>query len=110
MKATGVRKPPIGQQAPAAQWRCKICKFANPTYIEEESKEASSLLAGTATKTLLKNCTKCRQAKQVMKEDPTLGFGSIRAQPTKPTLQAQRKDRTVKEAPQRGSSMQPAFG
>ena len=41
MKATGVRKPPIGQQAPAAQWRCKICKFANPTYIEEESKEAS---------------------------------------------------------------------
>ena len=42
----------------AKQWRCSICKFANPTYEEpEEGAEESK------TQELVKMCKRCREPK-----------------------------------------------
>ena len=41
------------------KWRCKVCTFANFTYVEDEK---------TGQKTLVDVCQKCKSKKEVLKE------------------------------------------
>ena len=64
-------------QQTATQWRCAVCKFANPTYVldEETGKPVEP-------KVLVEKCTRCRDPKKVMKETgPAVATAAVRMRP-----------------------------
>lgn len=68
------------------KWRCAVCKFANPTYVTDEDDKI------VEPRELVEKCKRCRDPKQVMKEEVVATAG-VRMKPAKPSLQAQRRDR-----------------
>jgi len=47
-------------QALPEKWRCKICKFANPTFEEDNDEKEESK---NSMKTLVQKCKRCREPK-----------------------------------------------
>jgi len=76
-----VVRNPIQKQVPE-QWRCKICKFANPTWEEQAENQQEP-------KQLVEKCKRCREPKQILIENNgnPVATGQIRMAPARPSLQ-----------------------
>ena len=52
----------VGRQQPTpAEWRCNICKFTNPTFVDSDG------LKKLKVKQTVDHCQKCHETKQVFK-------------------------------------------